>query len=805
MPWETAVDRQARRRSMAEAPALAPEDDKTNVSVIILQQQALFSTWWARAEDSCSIGLAGRFVFSFASAGEPGPPDTAQFGNYVAIPVVKAVFRLVLQHLGPQAPLPTDSPLLSWATDESGQAAVYRYRLLCSDLTRTLPVQEPFASCLNKNGYWLACVGFWNSVLGQIWRGAVAEDRDMEVAIQPTITDECLKLSMDFFTFRFLYGAAVLSADIRCKTWMKRTASSGADRERWNSTALLLVKASCGVSITPAVAQRAGPMFRGLAATRGSEAHRLAAEAYCDALDYLHRRGFGVKMDLSDDLLPTFVKRHYLLLPESCKRHLQHGGVPAMHFGLHVPLAQVDTSSNACPRQEQQTGCSPEQLVPCDARPEDARHDREQRQEERTSVPNRTVPSETPGHQIKAQANSSAAVGESPSQFEAVRSSRETGESDAEEKAPADKKVWSTVYEGRPNTSIDSYSHLREEVERILGERKDPGVYTFVDRGVKKLTRSLRATCKQDACVSCTRQISAAFRFCQGAATLHVRVCGEHGQLQKPKGGHLWNAAEDFAIKTRMTAGTGYTSDKVREALKKAGLPLRCTPRQLNQFVTRKNSAAGTQQVQKPRLIVCGELETASAAYLLSDSSRWNEHPLDRLLVLPTPVFSDDRVCAVWTCPGMLRRAQAAQGKVVKLAIDGKQSVLSNGYTIATLSFLVCSEHVSLTRDARKRAASRPKVHTLTQEPFAQALMNTESEPNVSQFLSTATQVANQHCGLDLAHQVWQLHKDYAKGLEASRRKIFPAARPCDDYPHMRRASYKVLQSLLCSSVPPDP
>ena len=83
--------------------------------------------------------------------------------------------------------------------------------------------------------------------------------------------------------------------------------------------------------------------------------------------------------------------------------------------------------------------------------------------------------------------------------------------------------------------------------------------------------------------------------------------------------------------------------------------------------------------------------------------------------------------------------------------------------------------------------------------------MNTESEPNVSQFLSTASQVANQHCGLDLAHQVWQLHKDYAKGLEASRRKIFPAARPCDDYPHMRRASYKVLKSLLCSSVPPDP
>ena len=39
MPWETAVDRQARRRSATEDAAnTAVEDDRTNVGVIILQQ-----------------------------------------------------------------------------------------------------------------------------------------------------------------------------------------------------------------------------------------------------------------------------------------------------------------------------------------------------------------------------------------------------------------------------------------------------------------------------------------------------------------------------------------------------------------------------------------------------------------------------------------------------------------------------------------------------------------------------------------------------------------------------------------------
>ena len=41
------------------------------------------------------------------------------------------------------------------------------------------------------------------------------------------------------------------------------------------------------------------------------------------------------------------------------------------------------------------------------------------------------------------------------------------------------------------------------------------------------------------------------------------------------------------------------------------------------------------------------------------------------------------------------------------------------------------------------------------------------------------------------------MHKDFAKGLEASRKQVFPSARPCADYAHMRRASYKKLRQLM--------
>ena len=92
------------------------------------------------------------------------------------------------------------------------------------------------------------------------------------------------------------------------------------------------------------------------------------------------------------------------------------------------------------------------------------------------------------------------------------------------------------------------------------------------------------------------------------------------------------------------------------------------------------------------------------------------------------------------------------------------------------------------------RGSTRVEAHTGTQEPFVQAVVDMESEENISQVFESACTLGEKCCGLDLEAQVIKVHKDYAKGIEASRRKIFPNSRPCDDYAHMRRASYPSLQ-----------
>ncbi|CAE7307073.1 unnamed protein product, partial [Symbiodinium sp. CCMP2456] len=271
---------------------------------------------------------------------------------------------------------------------------------------------------------------------------------------------------------------------------------------------------------------------------------------------------------------------------------------------------------------------------------------------------------------------------------------------------------------------------------------RDPGIYTFVDLGVEGPTRRLK-----------------------------VRARGKHGTLQKPSGGSLWTVAEEHMLANKIDEGAHVTAKM--DSKKMSALP-----------------------PPKPKKFLAAEMYAAASPFI-ADIAQWRTQPLHKLIVLPSPVFQEDRVCAIWTCPGMLSRAEAARNKVVKLAVDGKQKILCNNYSVLTLSFLVSSEYVTQTRDSRARVSSRPKVHTLTQEPFMQALVNSETEENVAQFFTAACEIAAQCCSLDLKTQVWQVHKDYAKGIEAAWRKVFPSARPCDDYPHMRRASYSVLKQKM--------
>ena len=76
----------------------------------------------------------------------------------------------------------------------------------------------------------------------------------------------------------------------------------------------------------------------------------------------------------------------------------------------------------------------------------------------------------------------------------------------------------------------------------------------------------------------------------------------------------------------------------------------------------------------------------------------WEDLPVHQLIVVPGAVVDAERVCIAFSCPRMITRARGAANLGIELAVDGKQKILANEFTIVTLSFLVPSEAATHTK-----------------------------------------------------------------------------------------------------------
>ena len=183
-------------------------------------------------------------------------------------------------------------------------------------------------------------------------------------------------------------------------------------------------------------------------------------------------------------------------------------------------------------------------------------------------------------------------------------------DSAAETKLPGE-----VLFDGEPCKAVENYTCLRSEVEQVVGARRDPGIYTFVDLGVEGPMRRLKAACKPEACKGCARQLRASFRFGDAGPRLHVRARGKHGTLQKPSGGSLWTVAEEHMLANKSDEGAHVTAKMVRAVFKQANMPLRCTDAQLHAWVSRTRKKLSALP-PKPKKLLAAEMYAAASPFI---------------------------------------------------------------------------------------------------------------------------------------------------------------------------------------------
>ena len=170
VPWQTAIDRKQKKEEVQEQVVATDSSplEKTNVTVILFQQQSVLLNWWATSEVRNKIGLPQRCLFSFGAAREPGPPRTQNFEQAIVMPLLSRAFACMLKVLGPKAPFDATTER-QWALDAEAREVFYRYRLACTDVTKTTLFGETFITGLNKASYWVSTIALFGSLMETLW------------------------------------------------------------------------------------------------------------------------------------------------------------------------------------------------------------------------------------------------------------------------------------------------------------------------------------------------------------------------------------------------------------------------------------------------------------------------------------------------------------------------------------------------------------------------------------------------------------------------------------------------------------
>ena len=251
----------------------------------------------------------------------------------------------------------------------------------------------------------------------------------------------------------------------------------------------------------------------------------------------------------------------------------------------------------------------------------------------------------------------------------------------------------------------------------------------------------------------------------------------------------LFNA-EEWAVIARACEGLVHiTTKSIRTALKKSGIKCRHTGEQLSNFVGRYNTthrfAPVADQHRTPVELLRSHVEQWVGKQGVMAASR--QAQLHILNDVREPIIESGRIYIPFASKGMLASIRGARGQYLKMVVDAKQKVLTNRWSILTVGFIVRRQTLSTTSShgpGGKRA--QVKAHTSTMQPLLQALIDTESEDNLAAIFEDAGKVCQSIAGIDLPRWLIQVPKDYAKGIESARRRVFPHIRAVEDYFHMR-------------------
>ena len=197
----TKLDRQQQQAKVKQLQnPLAPQEeiaglhmDPTNVHILFLQQDVLFTTWWARQAATKSVGIAQRFLFAFGGDADAAPIRHKDFMTTVTLPIVKDLLKLIVRFVGPRLQSGAD-PFLECTPEQDIVFSQLEEVLTLHKRRHNVP--ESFKASLPKTCYWIGTACLTNGTLASLWHPALQGVQDP--AIETTVTEDTFSASVRF-------------------------------------------------------------------------------------------------------------------------------------------------------------------------------------------------------------------------------------------------------------------------------------------------------------------------------------------------------------------------------------------------------------------------------------------------------------------------------------------------------------------------------------------------------------------------------------------------------------------------------
>ena len=801
--WEKMADRTAgKKKDAADKECTGISFQRTGVVFALFQQLSVLAKWWALAESKQSIGLPARFLFGFGTSKPPGPVKTSMFIHDFALPLVKKMFRAVLRRLGPKSPLGTneEDTVERWSFSVSGERVIRTVR----HITHLLGKRPGVGSCLNsgfaKTPYIAGNYALLMSILRQLWPNVVQNVALESIKFTTLMDFDALKLSIEFYRMRYLHGLAVLDTEIRRHAWVDKEKKTE-DLKSLDYHATLLLRTGIGHVLTPGDVVNINEMYAHAESKRRHERER-ALHRMTQLFDHMRLRGLGRILDAKTEgnatSTPVFQKRCYAMLARPTQDWLLQQKVPAWSFEAHVgiraahapaemllPLTAASLPAPMTPSSAlMNLGTS---LLPAQS----------------PATPMRPAPASARLHDAPAIEDDQAESGSLPVDF----SSLPTRKPRAQPKAMLRIHVDGPILK-RPDV-----------VARVVQECEKEGHNVFV-----KLKES-RPTCWKYvghclASDTCTRRWSAFYHFKTGsqtARTLLLQTFGEHSHADGQKDtAAIWRpaalkVAEKYVRETAMPTSAGLLAALNADLTEsdRAGLP---TNAQRRSWLARALSHKRSQQGDTRR----GARQSGQASDSQPSQGQRSKVPVEecrahlrrlptepslvrsQLFLVSPPVVTEDRVYVPLSCPRLIKRMRRYTGQRFHISVDRKMKCLQRGWGIATASVLVRSNrprNTNLGRRFGKRLQG--KAFTLRAKPLLHAIMDEETTENFAALFRDLDGLWEAHGRGEgrLAERVFQVHKDFAPGIEKARQQIFPRSRPCNDFFHLAQ-KHKALEKI---------